>query len=189
MIDSVAAAHLGVVRSNVDPGDPPQLDGLYESHLGYISAQVIEDYIFIGEAMTDRLFVRKSLPFVNINIITTNSLGVGVTPDTNPTARIYRVDPAGGALALDYSLGDMGVITLSQLDGQQGWHGVGLDLTASTFEQYEILVSYSITAVVFHQKVSLQVSSELEAINDAATSNVTVASIGTTFKAPSPSGS
>lgn len=135
---------------------------------------------------TGYLQVYRQQGFVSIGLVTKDNDGAPVAPDAGPTADFFRVDPADGTVTKDLAIGTDGVLTLAAVAGSPFLFQSGLDLSTALFEQYEVVISYSFgagagTAV---QHIQLIVSN-LNQLQFNGTS-VTVASVGTTFKAPDP---
>lgn len=135
---------------------------------------------------TGYLQVYRQQGFVSIGLVTKDNDGAPVAPDAGPTADFFRADPADGTVALDLAIGTNGVLTLAAVAGSPFLFQAGLDLSTALFEQYEVIISYAFgagagTAV---QHIQLIVSN-LNQLQFNSTS-VTVASVGTTFKAPNP---
>lgn len=127
--------------------------------------------------------------FLTIGVVTLDNDGAPVTPDApGPLAEFFRADPAGGVPAKDLNINGLtGELTLTLVPGSGFLYAAVLDLTEALFEQYEITISYTYNTgadtAVQHLRLFI---SNLDQIYFNSR-NVTVASVGTTFKAPTPS--
>ena len=133
------------------------------------------------------LQVYRQIGTVSIGIVTTTAAGEPVSPDADPLAEFFRVDPATGLLAKDLNINGLtGEQTLSLVPGSGFLYAGPLVLSEAQFEQYEITVTYSHGAgaatVVKHLR--LMINNVDQILFESR--NVTVASVGTTFKAPTP---
>lgn len=136
---------------------------------------------------TGYLQVYRQQGFVSIGLVTKDLDGAPVGPDTSAVAEFFRVDPTTGLAAKDPAIGTLGDVTLSLVAGSTFLHQAGLDLSTALFEQYEVVISYAYgggaATAVHHLQLII---SNLDQIQFNST-GVTVASAGTTFKAPTPS--
>lgn len=134
---------------------------------------------------TGYLQVYRQVGTISIGVVTKDNDGAPVTPDADPLAEFFRVDPTTGLLAKDLAINGLtGEQTLSLVSGFL--YSGPLVLSEAQFEQYEITITYSYnagadTAV---QHLRLFISNLDQILYESRTT--TVASVGTTFKAPTP---
>tara|TARA_Y100000815_G_C13228452_1_gene457088 strand:+ start:339 stop:764 length:426 start_codon:yes stop_codon:yes gene_type:complete len=125
--------------------------------------------------------------FISISVVALDNDGVPVVPDSDPLAELFRIDPNTGTAAKDLNINGLtGEISLPLVAGSSFLYSGALDLSEALFEHYEITVTYSYNSgadtAVHH--IRLFISNIDQILYESR--NVTVASVGTTFKAPTP---
>lgn len=82
--------------------------------------------------------IRKGLTGINLSVAVNDANGARKDPET-AEIKFYKVQ-ADGSLALDTSVGNNGVLSLVQQDGETGFFGIGVDTSALSEGEYVILV-------------------------------------------------
>lgn len=137
--------------------------------------------------MSGFLHCYRAQGIVGIAVVTKDNDGSPVTPDAGPLVELYRVDPTTGIPAKDLNINAFtGELTMSLVAGSSFLYSAALDLSEALFEQYEVVVTYSYggaadTAV---QHLRLFINDSAQIITNSSVTSV--ASVGTTFKAPTP---
>lgn len=130
----------------------------------------------------------KDQGYTAVSIVTKKLDGSVVSPSTGPLCQIYRAHPTGGTMVKDLDMGTQGEVSLSLVSGSAYLYSAPIDLSAASFELYELLVTYTyvvsqVTTTVM-ERITLVVSKADTITYRGRT--ITLGSNGTTFKAPTP---
>jgi hypothetical protein len=128
----------------------------------------------------------KDQGFTAATVVTKRTNGSLVTPDAGPLCEFYRVDPTTGAMAKDLAMGTNGRVTMTLVPGTSFMYSAAIDLAPADFDLYSLSITYSYdsSAGTNSERIHLMVSRPDMIIYRSR--NVTIASQGTTFRAPTP---
>lgn len=128
----------------------------------------------------------KDQGFTAVSVVTKRINGSLVTPDAAPICEFFRVNPTNGAQAKDLAMGTLGSVTMTLVPGSAYLYSAAINLEPAAFDHYSLLISYQYdSAAGTNSEVVPMVLSRPDTIIYRSR-NITVGSVGTTFKAPTP---
>lgn len=101
----------------------------------------------------DLTIVPSSAAFANMILV------VDGLPLSNPIGQIFRINPDNGSVALDFQMGNSGIIEFSpSVIGPSYFEGV-LDLSDAVYDNYVISVSYTTILDTYNVPLKLYIQS------------------------------